>query len=168
MRTLRRTLLGSAVVALLLSATAVSVMAQDDEPLPTSDDFVFVTGVSTSVCGDGVCNVTDTMTDPRVSGDYVGTLDIDCSDETVCWMGGEISHEDGSWDGRWVGFINHDTATGRSHDIMAWYTGTGPNEGWSYIGFWTDFDRNGWDVRGVLYRGDLPPSVAPGLMAMAD
>lgn len=45
--------------------------------------------------------------------------------------------------------------------------GSGAYEGWSYVAVLTDYDRAGTDVRGVPYRGDLPPSVAQDLVTFA-
>ena len=65
MRTLGRILLGGATVALLLSVTVVSALAQEWG----EEDWAVFTGESTYACGsNGVCQFTDTMSDPRVSG----------------------------------------------------------------------------------------------------
>ena len=127
-----------------------------------------MTGVEESGwCAEDECYATQDMSDPRVSGDLVGQLDLGCSDEMTCWMGGEltITNEGGTWDGQWVGFINDSALGGRSHDIMQWFEGSGAYEGWSYVAVLTDFDRASTDVRGVSYRGDLPPSVAEDVPA---
>ena len=84
-------------------------------------------------------------------------------------MGGELtlSNDGGAWLGRWVGFIME----GATHDIMEWMVGTGDYEGWTWVGLVSDDGRGAgdadWDVRGVLYPGDLPGSVADGLLIPA-
>jgi hypothetical protein len=92
-------------------------------------------------------------------------IDKGCRVNNTCWMGGEvtISNDGGAWQGRWVGFI----VEGVQHDHMAWLEGTGDYEGWSYVAVHRDVegDRHYEDVRGILYRGDLPPSVADGQLA---
>ena len=166
MRTPRPMLVGTAILALLLGTLATAAMAQDDEPSPDPGDFVFVEGRETNQsCAGAACIARQVVSDQRVSGRVDVGLDLGCSDEMTCWMGGElaISNDDGTWHGRWIGFINDDSPGGRSHDIMQWLEGSGAYEGWSYVAVLTDFDRAGTDVRGVLYRGDLPPSVAQGI-----
>ena len=90
----------------------------------------------------------------------------------ACWMGGDltITNEGGTWVGRWVGFINSDAQVGRSHDNMQSLEGNGAYEGWSYVAVLSDFDRPGGDrdARGVVYRGELPPSVAQDLAKPAE
>jgi hypothetical protein len=180
MRTLRTTLAASTIVALLLSMTATAVMAQDDQMSGDPSDFVFVEGEEINgACGNEVCTAEHVMSDPRVSGELDIQLDLGCSIEMICWMGGEltITNDDGGWDGRWVGFINDDAPGGRSHDQMMWLEGDGAYEGWSYVAVLTDLARPGANqeglhpgtvVRGVFYRGELPPSVAQDLVAKAE
>jgi hypothetical protein len=178
MRTLRSSLVGIAVAALLSSLTASAVLAQDwasGDPA----DFVFVEGEEINGACDGFeCVATHVMSDPRVSGDLDIQLDLGCSTEIICSMGGEltISNDDGTWDGHYVGFINDAAPGGRTHDQMMWLEGSGAYEGWSYVAVLTDLYgiRGGPDtpeglhpgttVRGVFYRGDLPPSVADTLL----
>ena len=171
MRSLRLTLVG-VLASTLLGGLGGAVSAQDDASPSDPDDFVYVTGVERGgSCDEGEClGAKQDMSDPRVSGALVVQLDLGCSDKMVCWMGGDltITNEGGTWDGRWVGFINSDAEVGRSHDIMQWFEGNGAYEGWSYVAVLSDFDRPGRDVRGVVYRGELPPSVAQGLELPAE
>lgn len=171
MRTLRTTLATTAIVALLLGLAATAVLSQDDQMSGEPVDFIFVEGREINGgCAESECHSRQEMSDPRVSGELDIQLDLGCSIETICWMGGDltITNDDGGWDGRWVGFIGEDGSTGRSHDIMQWFEGTGAYEGWSYVAVLTDLERPITDVRGVLYRGDLPPSVAQDLVALAE
>lgn len=165
MRTLGRILLGGATVALLLSVTAAGAMAQEWG----EEDWVVFTGESTYACGsNGVCQFTDTMSDPRVSGDGDVRIELGCSPRTTCSMGGEVSitNDAGAWQGHWIGFIEE----GLGHDLMGWMEGTGDYEGWSYIARYIDVDgdQRYEDVKGLIYRGELPSSVASGLVALAD
>lgn len=153
------------IAAMLLIVPATSATAQVDGPALAEGDYVVVTGESTQVgCSLGVCRSTELVSDPRVSGDLEASLDLACSVDTTCWMGGDvtISNDGGAWHGRWVGFI----VEGATHDLMEWTEGAGDYEGWTYVRLISDADGDAsWDVRGILYRGDLPPSVADGLLS---
>ena len=155
-------LAASMIAAVLLIAPATTVTAQDGGPALAEGDYVVFTGELTYNCGSDVCRFTYTMSDPRLSGDGEAPIDLGCSAGDTCWMGGEvtISNDGGAWQGRWVGFI----VEGVQHDHMAWMEGTGDSEGWSYVAVHSDGDgdQRYEDVRGLLYRGDLPPSVADG------
>lgn len=181
MRSFKPSLVGIVVVALLLNVSVTVAVAQDDEASGPGD-FVFVEGEEVAGLCDGLeCTARHIMSDPRVSGDLDIQLDLGCSVDMVCWMGGglTISNDDGEWDGRWVGFINDHAPGGRSHDQMMWLEGDGAYEGWSYVAVLTDLGRPGTldegkvglhpgtVVRGVFYRGDLPPSVAQDTLLAA-
>jgi hypothetical protein len=167
MRTMR-TLMAGAVALALVVGVSVSAMAQDYRSALAEGDYVFVTGVEESIaCGGGACTGKYVVNDPRMSGDLDITLELGCSTDMTCWMGGGItvSNYDGAWDGRWVGFID----AGGVHDIMEWMEGSGEYEGWSYVAFFSGLDDSAsGDVRGILYRGDLPPSVTEGRPAPAE
>lgn len=157
----------SMIAAVLLIAPATIATAQDGGAVLAEGDYVSFNGELRYVCGSDVCRFTYTMSDPRLSGDGEAPIDKGCSLDSTCWMGGEvtISNDGGAWQGRWVGFI----VEGVRHDHMAWLEGSGDYEGWSYVAVHRDVegDQHYEDVRGLLYRGDLPPSVADGLLAPA-
>lgn len=167
-----RVFLAAMSATVLVAGLVASAGAQSPEP-PASD-WAFVTGVEKEAdCGevtDDLC-YTDVMDDPRVSGDARVTLDWECSPEApggnLCQMGGGVvvANEDGTWDGHWVGIIEPDGL----HEIAAWYGGTGAYDGWSYLVFLSSGTAEEpleagviFRIRGVVYRGDLPPSVALG------
>ena len=71
-------LAASMVVAVLLIAPATTVTAQGDGSAPDEGDYVVVTGEDRSSCSGSACRGTRRVSDPRVSGDWEGSLDLDC------------------------------------------------------------------------------------------
>ncbi len=82
-----------------------------------------------------------------------------CSDDMTCSMDGSLHlrNDGGTWDGEYVGWI----AAGGVYEATSWMRGSGDYEGWSYIVYMNGYDDDSSaDMHGLLYRGDLPPSVA--------
>ena len=164
-----RTISTTAISLVLLVASATSVAAQEEEPGAERTDFVIVTGSSTMSAG-GSPSGEDSMSDSRVSGHanltnhyLYGPVDT----TGVNWGEYKLTNEDGGWEGEWIGFYEEPTLEVRpmvgTQNAMAWASGTGAYEGWSYVANYTG-KILGLDVRGLIYQGPIPPTVALGLL----
>ncbi len=109
------------------------------------------------------------MTDPRLSGSYVGQGGMDCFpvvvkvgvQEDECLGGGTsaLEGDDAGWECSATGTT--DPYAPFNVLYMGTCTGTGANDGWTYvyqqtIGDYSEF-RDGSNIHGVLYQGDPPP-----------
>jgi hypothetical protein len=114
---------------------------------------------------DGGITCTDEMNDPRVSGTASGPWQFNgwgdgLRGALVQWSPRmELKNEGGSWIGTYAGFYTPETGD----DIVIWYTGTGAYEGLSYVQ-WIEAPpghvTGGTTVIGLIFPGDLPPTVA--------
>ena len=172
MRTLRLSLVGSAILA-LLGGMGGAAMAQDDEAgsLDWTQSTMF-SGTSTyKAVGFGsrteedilrqrgfTTECTEEMSDPRVSGVSTTTWDNDCYPWIGCvgWGTFELVGPDGSWVGTFTQTLGHgdeglmlNTAIGE---------GTDGYEGWAYIAHSTSPDpyMQG-TIEGFVFPGDSPP-----------
>jgi hypothetical protein len=163
---------GAAVLALASTLLLSGVLtAPAEEPLPGAEaertDFIIVTGTSTLSSGSSPAG-DDSMSDPRVSGhaNLINNYLIGDVDNTgVQWGQYRLANDDGGWEGEWIGFYDSTTIDDLAgiENAMAWAIGTGDYEGWSYVANYTG-DPLALDVRGLLYQGDIPPTVALGLL----
>ena len=161
----------AAVAAVLaISGTMVLSAALEHDgtpPVPGAEapasEWVSVTGIETFQCASATCTSTDVMSDPRVSGDglltwesqllpYVSTRDYDL------WGEYTVTNDGGAWQGEWIGFVDAD---GR-HQISWWLRGSDDYEGLSYLGFGEQQPSGEVQVNGLVYPGELPPTVVLG------
>lgn len=164
---------GSAVLAVTVSLVASGVFTSDPiSPAPGAElertDFIVVTGTST-LSGGSSPSGDDSMSDPRVTGrvNLINRYLIGDEDLTGAnWGQYTLANDGGSWEGEWIGFYespsdDEDYGTPGVQNAMAWATGTGDYEGWTYVANYTGRIL-GLDVRGLLYQGPIAPTVALG------
>jgi hypothetical protein len=170
MRTLRMSLAGTVILALLggLSVAAVARSGGPDVMTGQSAAWVTFTDQSCSVEGvtpeqDGViqrtrgvkatCDVT--FDDPRASGTATISGNYDCHAEAGCttWGTQEIVGPDGSWSGPFTGIIDP-SFTERAVAVM---TGTAGYEGLTFIVHGVAPLGEAPTVVGIIYEGGPPP-----------
>ncbi len=166
-----------AVLALATSLLALQVGSPAEQTLTgandPADNWVTVTGtqemqVSSSGYGFG----TNSMSDPRVEGDYAMTwlAVMDPGGENndyPLWGTTTITNDGGTWQGQWIGFKDDQ---GRHH-ITEWFEGTGAYEGLRYIEQGEQAEPSSsassekLDVTGLIYEGMAPQTVIPAEIA---
>jgi hypothetical protein len=182
MRTLRLSLVGTVILALLggLSGAVVAQSEEASEPTLNPDMLAtaifdgtascqvvgFGTQTETDLWGsvrrDFVSECTETMSDPRVSGTSTTTWDADCSFfGCVTWGTFELVGPDGSWVGTFTHTLGHgegDLLVGDLQFGTAIGEGTGAYEGWAYVAHSTSSDPYmKRTVEGFVFPGDPPP-----------
>ena len=169
-----RLLAGATVLALIagLLWSGLLTPPQDRSPGVEAEqvEFIVVTGTSTISAGPSPAG-DDAMSDPRVSGhaNLINNYLIGDEDNTgTQWGAYRLANDDGSWEGEWIGFYEppgdeDEYGTPGTQNAMAWASGTGEYEGWTYVANYTGH-LLGLDVKGLLYQGDIPPTVALGLL----
>lgn len=120
-------------------------------------------GTSSSVAGVSsergwVADCVNAMSDPRVDGTWVNTLNSDCYLGGICvfWGTHVLEVPDGGWDCTWSG-TNY--AVGNSPTrILGICPGTGGFEGWTYVFQHriADLVEEGPTYDGVIYEGPAP------------
>jgi hypothetical protein len=124
-----------------------------------ADIFGDMTGVGTEVqtSRNGTARCVDTTTDPRVSGDYTATWNMDywgvpsgMSGAIVQWGTAQLVTAEGTWEGRATGV--YDSVQGDM--IVTWWTGTGAYAGLSYFSVVTG--KGPWTIRGQIFPGSPP------------
>jgi hypothetical protein len=126
-------------------------------------DFVIATGTSEMFGSGPYWRGNDAMSDPRVSGDIelINNYDTGSEDLTgVQWGQLTITNDGGTWDGEWIGF--YEEGGEDSENATAWLRGTGGYDGWSYVVNYSG-PMSELGVRGLIYQGDIPPTVVLGL-----
>ena len=164
---------GAAVLALAGSLLwSGALTPQPEQQVPGADaertDFIIVTGTSTITGGNSAAG-DDSMSDPRVSGHAVLTNSYLTGSEDmtgVQWGQYTLTNDGGAWEGEWIGFYEPpgndiNEMVGRENATV-WASGTGDYEGWSYVADYTG-DLTALSVRGLIYQGDVPPTVVLGL-----
>ncbi len=158
MRTLRVSIIG----AILVAVSALGVAAQAQER-PAGSDLLVVEGTGSFAAIPGHASGTNTMSDPRVSGDVVVDYDYVC-DPTMsnCSVWGEetITNDGGSWVGEFIGLIRSGPTW--ENNITAWLNGSGDYEGWSYVVNYSG-PMSASSAEGLISRVPLPPTVALGM-----
>ena len=152
MRTLRMTLAGAVMLA-LLGGMGGAAVAQDEAEEPTA---VQVT-VTQECAGRNLCPWT--ASDPRLTGTvsvvWGDGVEIEGKGTTEAgWqsMGQTFEGPDGDWTGHVYALW------GRPTQNFLVLSGTGANEGWHYIASGTDPMPDGdFEWIGTLYKGELPP-----------
>jgi hypothetical protein len=168
---------GSAVLAATVSLVVSGALDHGPpSPAPGAElertDFIVVSGTSTMSAGASPAG-DDSMSDPRVSGRARLTnryLKGDVDNTGANWGRYTLVNDDGAWEGEWIGFYespgeDEDFGTPGSQNAMVWASGTGDYEGWTYVANYTGHIL-GLDVRGLLYRGPIAPTVALGLLEL--
>ena len=160
-----------AVLALSASVVAVQVGRSPAEPMTSGatepgDNWVTVTGTQAvqERPGIGSKGVTYSMSDPRLNGDAEVTWEAATESPGVfgndyaLWGTVTITNDGGSWQGQWIGFKDEQ---GRHH-ITEWFEGTGDYDGLRYIEQAVEREPAGvLDTTGLIYEGDIPPTVVP-------
>ncbi len=158
------TMLGAA--ALALSAVAPAA-AQVDTASATNGTIEACQSITVGSGGTGpgasaastgqFWKCTGNASDERLQGD------IDLIYNVAGWTGvgaiewgrARISNESGTWDGTWTSTVGE----GQLQVIMAWYTGTGDYEGWTYVETQAGEYQADRETFGIVYPGDPPPVV---------
>ena len=120
-------------------------------------EWAVFSGRDTLECNLGVCTGVSEVDDPRLGGDVRLTYRSRSDGEHfVLWGDYEVTGEEGSWSGEWVGQVRPDG----QHVLTSWLAGQGAYEGLSVI---ANATGDGYinDVEGLVYSGPLPPAVAP-------
>ena len=173
---MRKLWAASAAIVMCLAISGMPVAAQEESPTAASP--IIVTG--TEVCGDrtggtstslggvesargwvGEC--VNTMSDPRVDGTYVNTLNMDCYPSGMCLLWGThvLDGPEGGWDCSWAGALYPNDLGGFMSTSVC--PGTGGFEGLTYVfqhgnasfeGGSPFGDDNSFD--GVIYEGPAP------------
>ena len=160
MRTLRLSLMGTVILALLGGLGSVA-LAQDDEdpsaapaPATAASEMKPVLVTGEEVCDDTGCQYT--LSDPRVSGKALVVWDDEASvpGGFVSWGRLRLPGPKGVWAGPWVGTQIAESTT----DILVTLEGNGAYEGWAFV-FKSSGQMDGrpLEVKGVLYEGSAPP-----------
>jgi hypothetical protein len=160
MRTLRLSLAGTAILA-LLGGFGGAVVAQDE-----AEELSGVTVTVTQQCTDvGHAGCDWTASDPRLPDtlEYEWTGNVEDAaagdaglDAGLTW--GDVGFEgpDGGWTGHSYVLWGDPT-----HNFLV-LSGTGANEGWQYIASGIATDSFGdFEWVGTLYEGELPPFPEP-------
>ena len=179
MRKLRLSLVGT-VILVLLGGTGGLALAQDDEEEGAATLPVLVTGnlESCSSLTAGTSKPTDTvnptthnlmqlcrltMSDPRLSGDYINNFNFDCHIGALCvfWGTQEFNDPRRGWECRWGG--TGDLALETWGHVSGVCAGTSGYEGLTFayrhvfdVSGGGDFG-DGTNYVGVRYEGDPPP-----------
>jgi hypothetical protein len=125
--------------------------------------FDFVNGTTTTKANsaehmrNGTATCTDRANDPRVSGTYVATWNIDywgtadhSNGALVQWGTATLTTPGGTWVGRATGVYSSD----RGDTIVAWWTGTGAYKGLTYFSVATG--GGPWEIQGQIFPGSPP------------
>jgi hypothetical protein len=148
MRTLRMSLAGTVMVA-LLGGLGGLVLAQDEAEEPTG---VRVT-VTQECAGGSLCIWT--ASDPRLPGTLAHdffTGEVEAEGAGFVWIDVMSEGPEGGWTGHVYALFGEPTQN------FLVLSGTGANEGWQYIASGTDPDTDGdFEWIGTLYEGEPPP-----------
>jgi len=121
--------------------------------------FGTTSGMGTSVqhSRNGTAKCTDTTNDPRVSGDYTATWNMDywgTPDDTngaiVQWGTARLVNAGGAWEGRATGVYSSD----RGDTIVTWWTGSGGYSGLTFFDLVTG--KGPWTIQGQIFPGSPP------------
>ena len=179
MRSLRLSLAGVFTLVLLVGVNG-AVVAQDVGEEGAATLPVMVTGnlESCSSLTAGTSEPTDTisptihnlmqscrltMSDPRLSGDFINYFNFDCHIGGLCvfWGTQELNDPRHGWECRWSG--TGDPASGNWGHVVGVCDGTSAYEGLTFayrhvfdVSGGGDFG-DGTNYVGVLYEGDPPP-----------
>jgi hypothetical protein len=182
-------MVATAALAVSLVLGGMPALAQEDSEEPP-DQMVFVTGtevcldrtpwepfspqLNTTSVRDAETTCIDQMSDPRVSGEWTNTMDMDCYGDEFCLLSGThvIVKEEGGWDCTWTASnfptAEADASGERPYLIIGVCPGTGGFEGLSYV-----FQHTSWEFpgdtsfHGVIYEG-LPPAAFDVLGSQAE
>ena len=161
-----------AAVAAVLAISGTFVLTGGLEPdraphVPGAEapaaQWVTVTGTQTTQCGIGSCTASDVMSDSRVSGEghitWKSPLAVSGSTrEYNLWGEYTVTNDGGVWQGEWIGFVDADGL----HHVTWWLRGSDDYDGFSYLGFGEQQPSGELEVTGLVYPGDIPPTVALG------
>jgi hypothetical protein len=169
-----RTALATILTLAVLCTCAIAVVAQETEPIP--EETVMVRGTQQWIdeigeSGDWTARW-EGMSDPRLDGEVVFdfTSAYEASDEPpdavqspqVIWSTVTVTNDEGSWHGRSIGF---ESERGVLRQV-GWLEGDGAYEGLTFIEQFEWPESLGRsDVVGILYEGELPPTVLPAAVA---
>ena len=171
---LTATRIAAVVAAIALGSTfmAVQVGGPDDAaPAPgvsSGEAWVTVTGTQSlsGSSGDALLGRNTGMSDPRLEGDVRITFDQGMSSvddsglNSTLWSLVTITNDEGSWHGPSIGFVDESGV----HHHFGWYEGAGDYEGWVFLEQLTEELASAGmdlDIAGLVYEGELPPSVLP-------
>lgn len=167
--------IAAVVAALTLGTTFLAVQVRDlPEPAAPaaapSENWTTVTGTQEFTCGYGSCEGVNSMSDPRLDGEFAITWssrERSSSDTSNFLLWGQVdaTTDDGSWAGQWVGFVDQDEL----HHTMVWLQGSDGYEGLSYVEQGTQSTPDGpLSLTGLIYEGDIPPTVLSGLASVPE
>jgi hypothetical protein len=163
---MRRLRAAGAVIVICL-APGLPAVAQEGSPVPAAP--VYVTG--TESCGDRsspgrrmsngvehargeVAECVDTMSDPRVDGAWVNTMNGDCfGAHTPCFLWGThvLDGPEGGWQCSWSGT---DFPVSNGYLLIGVCPGTGGYEGLTYVfQHGTEDFGDGTTFHGYIYEG---------------
>lgn len=129
------------------------------ETCDMSGIFGEVSGMGTSVqhSRNGTAKCTDKTDDPRVSGAYTATWNMDywgtpdhLNGAVVQWGTARLTATGGTWEGRATGVYSSD----HGDTIVTWWTGTGAYAGLAYFELVTGGAP--WKIQGQIFPGSPP------------
>ncbi len=172
-----RIVAATALLALAVGVVSSGVLTTEPEaaggsPMWTGEyfgsdsDIIAVTGNGRFGPAPGVVTGTSTMTDPRVSGDWLAGYQWLCAPSEACttWGSATLTNGGGTWEGDFVAF--NGPAPGHLQNLMLWLNGTGEYEGLSYV---VNFVGPMSDAiaTGQIVAAPLPPQVSLSFDAAA-
>ena len=121
-------------------------------------------GTSVQHSRNGTAKCTDTTNDPRVSGDYTASWNMDywgTPDDTngaiVQWGTARLASAGGAWEGRPTGVYSSDLGD----TIVCWWTGTGGYAGLTYFELVTGIGP--WTIQGQIFPGSRSVPTSGGI-----
>jgi hypothetical protein len=178
MGTLRLSLVGTVILALLGGASGV-VLAQMD----ADADAVYVTRVSMEPVSADVGSVSETDTlyssrdgllvfteewsdttgniDPRVSGTWNATFNVDADEKTgqgIMWGTNSMENDGGTWEGPCSGIEYEPPGEADYFTVNCWLTGDGDYAGYTFFVQEDGFQYGGPTrvLHGIIYKGQPP------------
>ena len=132
-------------------------------------DFGTVTGEGTNVqqARNGTAECLDTVNDPRMSGKYTATWNMDYwgspdkqNGALVQWGTGKLVNEGGTWNGKATGVYSSD----RGDTIVWWWTGA---DGYAGLAAFELVTGSGpWKIQGQIFPGSPPDPSSVALPAV--
>ncbi len=189
MRTLRLSLVGTVVLALLGGLGGVAIAQSEDGSSDEVEPYAAVSGlVGTSgkigteetEVGTALPEVhatgydwwlSVTTDDPRLTGRMLTTQNFDLIYEDDLSSGtlrsgrGRLSNDGGSWVAEFHGFTKPGTHVYTGNHYVTYLTGEGGYEGLSAMYFMLPSGQGAWTLDGVIFPGPLPeaPSELPAV-----
>ena len=172
MRTLRLSLTGTVILALLGGAGGVAIAQMDaeadavyvtpvsEEPV-SSDSGTITRGQTLYSSRDGENVFISEWSDPRVSGKTTVVWNVDVDPKTgqgIMWGTNHIENDGGTWEGSFSGIEYEPLGDDDYYTVNGWLTGDGEYAGYTFF-FQVDAYQYGGPTRkahGIIFKGQPP------------